>query len=175
MGLYYVTGTPGVGKSAVRAELQRRGYEAHETDDLAAFYDIRTGQKTSSGQTAKERTPEWRKHHQWKIPPQTVAELARASAGNTVFLCGVVANDAEFWDLFTRVFCLYLPPSGLEQRLTQRPDAEAHGKNAHELANTLAWASYAKQQYTDLGAVIIDAAQPLDTVVDEILGYVRNG
>ena len=174
MALHYVTGTPGAGKSAVRAELERRGYKAYETDDLAAFYDTRTGQKTTSGQTAEERTPGWRKYHEWKIPPDTVAQLVHDSTDKIVFLCGVVANDAEFWKLFTNVYCLFVPPDQLEPRLVERPDDQAHGKNAHELANTLAWASYAKQQYTNLGAVIIDATQPINTVVDEILRDAHN-
>lgn len=168
MALYYVTGTPGSGKSTVLAELERRSYEAHDVDELAAFYHTETGRKTSTGQTAEERTPEWRNYHEWKVPVEKVDALQKQSTHKTIFLCGVAANDSDFWNKFTRVFCLYVPPHELERRLTDRPGS-SFGKNPHELASALEWAGYAKQQYTDLGAVIIDATQPFEAVTDEIL------
>ena len=168
MPFYYITGTPGSGKSTILAELKQRGYAAYETDDMAAFYNIDTGEPVSAPATAAERTPEWRKHHAWQIPTKKVDDLRLQAADTTAFLCGVVGNDADFWDKFDKVFCLYISPGETERRLLNRP-GEAHGKNAHELASTLQWAGYAKQQYTDLGAIIIDATQSPRQIVDQIL------
>jgi len=168
VALYYITGTPGAGKSTTLAELKRRGYTAYETDDMAAFYNTDTGNKIPHPATAAERTPEWRKHHEWRIPAEKVSALRAQSEGITAFLCGVVGNDAEFWHEFDRVFCLYLSSEETKRRLVDRP-GEAHGKNPHELASTLEWASYARQQYTDLGAIIVDASMPVNQVADEIV------
>lgn len=33
MSLYYIKGTPGSGKSTIRKELEKRGFEAHDADD----------------------------------------------------------------------------------------------------------------------------------------------
>lgn len=175
MGLYYITGVPGVGKSTVLSELRTRGFIAHEVDEIAAFYNTVNGQKTTTGQPAAERTIEWRKHHEWKIPSEEIEVLAKEAVHQSVFLCGVAANDTNFWDKFTEVFYLYAPPVEIERRLITMLDKNAYGKNSHELAETLKWAATARQQYTDLGATIIDATQPLSKIVDEILAYVDNG
>jgi dephospho-CoA kinase len=47
MAFIYITGISGSGKSTVRSELIRRGYEAYGTDEdgLAAFYHHETGER----------------------------------------------------------------------------------------------------------------------------------
>ncbi len=174
MALYYITGVSGSGKSTVMAELKRRGYEAYDidTDGFATYYHVGTWEKADGGHTAAERTPEWRAQHEWKVPPEKVQELRDKSIGKTVFLCGVAANDADFWDVFTKVFCVYVPPEEVERRVLDREYAEDFGKNPHELASILEWANYAKQQYEELGAVIIDATQPPKKVANDILELV---
>jgi len=65
MSLIYITGISGSGKSAVRDELLRRGFEVHGTDenDIAAFYNNGTGQVAERLNRAEDRTPEWRAQH----------------------------------------------------------------------------------------------------------------
>jgi len=176
MALYYITGTPGSGKTTVLAELKRRGYEAYGTDEdgLASFYHTVTGKQDFGGQTAEERTEDWRRYREWKVPAEKVEALRVQAVNKTIFLCGVSANDAtDFWDKFARVFCLYIPPAEVKRRILARPENN-FGKNAHELASVLEWAGYAKQQYTDLGAIIIDATQPVANVVDAIIEHISN-
>ena len=174
MSLYYITGVPGSGKTTVLAELTRRGYEAYDTDYFADFYDIFTGEKALNGRTAQKRTKEWRQHHEWKLPVETVAAL-RAKAGSAViFLCGVTANDDDFWKEFANVFCLHVPPDEIERRLLGRPDQDDYGKNPHELAIAIEWAAYSKQQYEDLGAVIIDAAQAVEHIAQAIIDQIHD-
>jgi len=173
MPLYYVTGVSGSGKSTVLAELKRRGFEAYGTDedDLAGFYHLETGKKTSPNLTAKERTEKWRKYHEWKVPTEKVEALRLNAHSKPIFLCGVVANDADFWSKFAQVFCLYLPSEETKHRIENRTNND-FGKNAHELASILEWASYSKTQYKKLGAVLIDATLPVKKVTDEIIDHV---
>src|SRR5579859_2614351 len=109
MALYYITGTPGSGKSAVCDELKQRGYAAFDTDNdgIAAFYNNETGEAIGRHVLAAERTPAWRKQHTWKAKRETVEKLAATAENKPVFLCGATANDAdELWDLFAKVFAL---------------------------------------------------------------------
>jgi thymidylate kinase len=170
MALYYVTGVSGSGKSAVLAELKRRGHEAYGTDEnnLAAHYHTVTGAKAPRDTPVEARTKDWRHYHQWKAPAGKVEALRRKAADKTVFLCGVSANDGEFWDKFTRAFCLYVPPEEIKRRILSRT-GNNFGKNPHELNGILEWAAYSKKQYEALGAIIIDATQPIKNVVDDIL------
>jgi hypothetical protein len=154
--------------------MRRRGYEAYDLDDFAAFVDVITGEKDLTRRKADERTEEWRQRHEWKLPIDEVLTLRAASAGAPIFLCGVAANDAEFWNEFSKVFCLYAPPEEIERRLLGRPDPDDYGKNPLELAMALEWAAFARQYYEERGAVIVDAMQPVERIADAILDQTLN-
>lgn len=171
MGFYYITGISGSGKSSVRHELKRRGYQAFGTDedDLAYFYHNQTGERVGNHVTVEERTPEWRAQHTWKLTRINAQELAKKATGSPVFLCGVTANDAdELWDLFDVVFALFIDEGALKHRIASRTNDD-FGKSAHELQILIEWQKTAKEDYRKLGAVLIDATRPLKQVVDEIL------
>lgn len=173
--LIYVTGTPGSGKSAVCDELKRRGYTAYDTDNdaIAFFFDNATGKAIERQVPASERTQQWRARHTWKAQREVVARLAIAAEHGFVFLCGVTANDAdELWDLFDMVFALVIDDGQvLKQRIADRSE-DGYGKNPHELAELLRWQRTAAADYEKIGATLIDASQPLQTVVGTILAQI---
>jgi dephospho-CoA kinase len=171
MALYYITGISGSGKSSVRNELLKRGYEVLGTDEdaLAYFYHNETGEAIKNDVSSEERTPEWRKNHTWKLLRSTVEDLVPEAQNETVFLCGTTANDAdEFWDLFTKVFALTINEDVLRDRIITRTTND-FGKSSHEMASVMEWQRTAEADYKKLGAVIIDATQPINQVVDDIL------
>lgn len=176
MPLVYITGISGSGKSSVRDELIRRGYEVYGTDedDLAYFYNDITGERVTKHATAQVRTPEWRAQHSWKLPRAKLNQLVTDSEGKLVFITGVTANDAdELWDLFSRVFALSVDEETLRKRIAVRKGND-FGKSKHELGAILAWQKTADDDYQKLGATIIDANRPLHVVVDDILEKMRN-
>ncbi len=167
-GLVYITGIAGTGKSTVRAELDRRGYEAHEVDgEFADFFHTETGERSTS-HTLAERTPEWRKHHDWIFMEEPLKRLQQHSQNHLVFLCGMTYDERNYWNIFEKTFALVLNDETLEQRLRGRT-GNAWGGSPHELAESLALNEAQNEEYRRLGATIIDAAQPLDDIVDEIL------
>lgn len=170
MSLVYVTGISGSGKSAARKELRRCGYSAFGTDEdsIAYFYNNATGETVGNELTSEDRTPEWRARHEWKAARSKVEKLAESAKDRPVFLCGVVANQYELWDLFSKVFALIVDDETLKRRLADRIDND-FGKSPHELKEILEWQGTVEQDYEKLGAVIINAAQPIENVVDEII------
>ena len=175
MALYYITGISGSGKSLVRSELLKRGYEAFGTDEdaLAYFYHNETGEPIKNYLTSEERTPEWRKNHSWKLLRSTVENLAQSAQDRKVFLCGTVANDAdELWDLFTKVFALTINEDTLRNRIINRTSND-FGKSSHEMASILEWQRSAESDYKKLGATIIDATRSVNKVIDDILEQVK--
>lgn len=174
MALYYVTGVSGVGKSTVLKELRRRMYEAYgiDEDGFAGFYNKNTGDKLTEYLSAEERTIDWRRYHEWKLPKESVNIIRHQANDKIAFLCGVTANDREFWDEFAMVFFLNAPPSVIKHRLQSRT-GNNYGKNDHELAEAVNWAEYAEDQYRKLGAIIIDNSRPVEKVVDDILEHVN--
>lgn len=175
MSLIYITGISGSGKSEVRKELIKRGYEAHGTDEdgIAAFYDNSTGEvDNENASDPNHRTPEWRASHTWKVQRDEVEKLAEKAKDKPVFLCGVVANDNEVWDLFSKVFALVVDEDTLMHRITNRTENN-FGQNPHELALIADWQKTAEDDYRKFGASIIDATQPLEQVVDQIVGIIE--
>lgn len=75
--------------------------------------------------------------------------------------------ELDVWDLFTAVVCLVLDDATLRRRLAARSDH--FGKASDELANTLEWNRTNGANYRRFGASIVDASQPLDAVVEDVL------
>ena len=170
--LIYITGTPGSGKTAVCDELKRRGFNAYDTDNdgIAFFYDNVTGEAIRHHVPASDRSAEWRARHAWKASRETVERLMSRAGGEITFLCGVTANDVdELWDLFSTVFALVVSDERvLRERIANRAE-DGYGKNPHELKSLLEWQRTAAAEYRELDAILVDAAQPLEQVVDAIL------
>lgn len=173
--LIYITGTPGSGKSAVCNKLKRRGYVAYDTDKdaIAFFYNNITGEALRGHIPSKDRTPQWRREYTWKAKRETVERLIADAKSDPVFLCGVTANDAdELWDLFSKVFALVISDERVLKERVENSDEDGYGKNPHELAALLEWQKTAAAEYKTLGAILIDAPQPLAKVVDTVRAQV---
>jgi len=169
-GLIYITGISGVGKSTLRDELVRRGYEAHDIDaeGMTAWYDKLTGAPAEKPQWAEARTEEWYAAHEWKVSVGRVEEMARSAEEKLIFLCGTTANDDEIWALFSHVISLTIDEDILKKRLATRTSHD-FGKAPAELKNILSWHKYSEEANCGFGAIMIDASPPSDVVADEIL------
>lgn len=175
MPLIYITGVPGTGKSTVRQELLRRGYEAYggAEDNIAAFYNKETGERLEGWVEAKDRTPVWKAKHTWKIARETAEVLKEKAKDKPVFLCAVTYNDTnELWGLFDHAIALTIDEETLKQRLTTRTNNDV-GKTLQEFNDILERQKTAKQKYEALGAKTVDATQPIEKVVDEIVNLIQ--
>ena len=170
MPLVYVTGISGAGKSAVCDELQRRGYDAHDTDreGNAVWVNHETGEITAKAAGLDDRPPSWLDHNDWRMVPERVQDLAARASGRLVFLCGSTSNENEVWHHFSRTIFLSIDEQTLRRRLSTRTTND-FGKSAHELAAILEWHKVGDDDYRSFGAVVVDATRPLTDVVDEVL------
>ncbi len=151
---FLVEGVSCAGKSSVCKELQRRGYQAINGDtDLAYQGNPETGEPTPG------RTHE---HHIWRV--EAVEALAADREKAVTFFCGGSRNFSKFIHLFDGVFVLDIDENTLVRRLGERPNDEFGAKPAErELVIRL-------HRTEDIpSGVLIDATQPLDGVVDQIL------
>lgn len=165
---------PSTGKSTILKRLKQGGFVAYggAEDKLAAFYNNQTGEKTEWVK-AEDRTPEWNEQHTWKIPKAKIEEIKRANTGNLAFICAVTNNDkTELWDLFDHAIALSIDEETLRHRLATRTNNDV-GKTDHELEAIITRQKTAKDEYEQLGAHIVDATQPIDNVLEDILKIVR--
>ena len=168
-GLVYVTGISGAGKSAVCADLRRRGYEAHDADEdgNAVWVHGATGAITRRA-TRADRTPEFMAENEWRLDLERVRMLAERAEQTLVFLCGSVANDRVVWPLFRRTVYLAIDDATLLERLRNRRSND-FGKSDHERAMVLEWHRVDEEAYRSYGSVIVDATRPIDLVVDDVI------
>jgi dephospho-CoA kinase len=173
MGLIFVTGTSGAGKSTVREELSRRGARAYDTDEheIAQWTNKITGQITPLDADA-HRTPEFLAENDWNADPERVRQLVKESEERTVFLCGFIGNQDEVWALFDKVFLLSIDEATMRHRLLTRT-AHDFGTKPHELELLLAWNKAIDEHYRHRGAIVIDSTKAPSLVVDEILHALR--
>lgn len=151
MTLYFVNGSPGTGKSTVRAELLRRDFVAYDTDQdhLSAW---------SAGVL--------------RLPPGAVHRIAAEVGSGAGFICGSVGNEGEVWDLFEAVVFLTVSASTLRRRLIERGSFGSAGAELDGVLDRHADAVTANARF---GARLVDAERPVATVVDEILGVLGLG
>lgn len=171
MPLFFITGQSGAGKSQLTLTLRENGYEAYDTDDdgLARWQHNTTQYiHPKSSVKAHMRTEEFLAEHSWNIPRDYIEQLADSAQTKTIFLLGVIENEVEVRDLFARTFALQIDDATMTRRLQTRTNNN-WGKQPHELQRSLAANKTAVEQWRALGYTIIDATQPIDKVVSQIL------
>ena len=165
MPLVWVTGISGAGKSTVARALRDLGHAAYDVDEGG----FRTWRRRATGQVVEfpgwPAPPGWHDEHHMPINRDRVEALK--TDGHDVFLCGTVDNERDVWDLFDVVACLVVDEATLRRRLASRPDE--YGKAPSELAAILEWHRTNEATYRRLGASIIDATQPLEAVVEQVI------
>ncbi|PZE23447.1 MULTISPECIES: AAA family ATPase [unclassified Curtobacterium] len=158
---YLVEGVSGTGKTSVCHELRRRGFPAIDGDrELAYQGDPKTGAPVDGVTgTAVHH------HHIWQV--DRVRSIAADQSDPVTFFCGGSRNVESFIDVFDDVFVLMIDRATLERRLEARGDDEWAGTGRLE-ERALVHALHATGTVPRDG-VHVDASQPLDVVVDEVL------
>lgn len=177
MSLYYITGVSGSGKSSILQELRRQGYEAYGVDEdvYADWVDRQTGKVEVLPQNEPNfDIHEWFSKHGWHLNVDKVRQLKTESGkkNTPVFLCGAAEDDDKAWDAFDAVFALHLEESAIRQRILERTGND-YGKKPEEMENILKWHRRSEKTYHDLGAIFIDASQPLSTIVSELARQIQ--
>jgi broad-specificity NMP kinase len=173
MSLILITGTSTSGKSTIAKELSKRGYEAYDTEynGISAWYNNKTGKRVAGFNEMPERTEAWLNQHEWNISIDWVKKMSQKAKDKPIFLCGGSHNNKEVQDLCDIILWLATNEATIRRRV-HNPRDHDYGTKPHELALTLKWNKINEAEHRDQGSVIIDATQPIDIVVDEIIDKV---
>jgi adenylate kinase family enzyme len=175
MSAVQITGCSGAGKTTIAAVLGRRGLASIDADDdplLARSVDRSGAVVEEPAEPAEPAEPDfaWLSRHSWAWNPARLDELIRAAAPATLYVCGGADNELEVVDRFTHVFLLEID----EPTMLARTDARQNN-DWGRVGDTREYLRRRRPEIQDrlraLGAIPIDARQPLDQVVDAILSH----
>jgi gluconate kinase len=152
---YLVEGLSGAGKSSVYEELIRRGYKAISTDRAWAYH--------ADPDTGLPGGPIHHDNFMWD-QQKAVSEL-ESPEPELLFVCGSSRNRDRFLPYFTKIFNLRIDDDTMRRRLQERTNND-FGKQPEELELML---RLNRNDEKPAGAIDVDATQPLDQVVDEVL------
>lgn len=164
---YLIEGVSGAGKTAVAAELQRRGYQAiHGDRELAYRGDPETGAPLDP--ETESPSARWlSEHHIWDVGK--VRTHVADKAEPVTFFCGGSRNFAKFIDLLDGVFVLEVDLDTMNRRIDQRVTVDPTDFGATAEQRDLIARLFATKENIPKAAVRIDATAPLARVVDDIL------
>lgn len=174
MGIVWVTGLSGTGKSTVCAALRELGHRAFDADGdgFSRWVSRETGEPVDDPPYPVPAG--WLDDYGWEID----VERVRAVAGTRIqtFLCGGAENESDVWDLFDRAVRLVLDDAATEARLASR-SSNAFGKHPEELAAVLQWNRIVVDKYRRLGVPVVDArtARAARAPIDQIAGGAAAG
>jgi hypothetical protein len=168
MSAVLITGWSGAGKSAIAAELARRGLAAVDADSdpsLARYVDP-DGTVVPS---VAEPDLDWLARNSWQWDPARLDELIRAVAPETLYVCGNADNQLDLAGRFTHVVLLEIDKPTMLSRLDEPGRANDFGRTGDTRDVLRRWLPGYQRRVRDSGAICIDARQPLDQVTDAIL------
>lgn len=174
MKIYYVTGISGSGKSTVQKELANRGYTSFDSDDhgITTWVDRNTGQIVPSNEIPAGPDDKFLQRYQWQMSKYRIEQLASQSGDGLMFICGNASNSHELWSTFTKVFLLIIDEKTLIERIGSRT-GNHYGKNPKDLEDILKWHKPSEAGSLRMGAVPIDATEPVQSISDKILSYIE--
>lgn len=169
MAKYFISGAAGAGKSTVIAELKQRGYVAYDLEQVPGA--VRMEDKAGNPVPTPEHPIDWSKYaSNWQH--DTIMKLITGSG--TIFVGGLANNQQEFYGNFDKIFVLRVTPDVQKHRLLTRTN-KSFGKHPKELADSLEYGVLRdKNLMNQPQAIVIDATQPLNKVVDNILEYAND-
>lgn len=152
-----ITGMSGTGKSAVLAELGRRGYRVVDTDD-PGWREYRA---------YAEPTDEAHRG-EWLWVEDRMTALLDSDDGRSLFVQGCVRNQSKFYDRFDAVVLLSAPADVILDRVARRA-TNSYGKTPLERAMILDDLAKVEPLLRATCTHELDAGRPLDEVVADLI------
>lgn len=155
MAKILITGMSGTGKSTALLELGHRGHRVVDTDsdDWCEWVTLRD----QNGQI----------EHDWIWREDRMRDLLADHTTGMLYVAGCKSNQGKFYDQFDAVVLLSAPTEVLFERITAR-DTNDYGKSLEDRALILEHIATIEPLLRRTSTAVIDAAQPLEEVVDQL-------
>lgn len=173
MNKIFVTGMSGTGKSSIAAQLSKRGFLVYDIDhvpNLCSWVDVETGVKVETLSIGNVNDAFMEKHD-YVCDVDMLAKML-GDAPNPTFVFGAVGDNHDVLPLFDKVFLLECTPVTMIERLQSR-NTNDFGKDASIHNRLIEWHRVFNDLMRKAGAISINVEQPLNDVVEELLGHIH--
>ncbi len=172
MAGYYITGVSGTGKSAIVAELKRRGILAYDIDGVSDLCHWRNRETKEKAEYFTGIGKEWLEAHEWICDPEKLEKLLKESNAG-VIIAGIASNQKDFLHYFDKVFLLYCDEKTFLNRLATRNKGNQFAKDKSEQEHILSWYQDFQDEMLELGAIPINTEESIENVIQKILLKIR--
>ena len=166
--IFFITGISGSGKTSVARRLNELGYTAFDSKINKGIFHF----ADSEGNEAVDYRPndqEWLSKYKWVLNVPVLNSLLKEhESEEKVFLCGR-GNIRQHWSMAEKVFLLKVDSETIVQRLNNPSRDNDFAKDQSTQQKLLDDLDFVQKSLTNAGAIVIDAKQPLEQVVREIL------
>lgn len=163
-----LAGGPGSGKSAVASALHERGLCSIDLDYGFARHEDANGTPV---QFPASPDLAWLDAHHWQwIEDRLTSALAQYQVRNALF-CGTAFNMFDQLDKFALTILLRIDDVTLDARVRDPQRDNAFGKVGDTALWSHRWRHRVETELKRRGAHSVDACQPLEQVVREVLEY----
>lgn len=165
-----IVGPPGVGKTTLLGELDRRGFSTIDGDTapgLTGWIELETGRKIADWSETNQVAPPG---CTWGWDSEILKNLVANPSGNPFFLGGNTYRIEKFYELFDKIVALALDDKRLIERLTSKRDnPNNYGSKPEHIDQTLAINQGFAEREASRGAIILDASQTVEKLADKVI------
>ncbi|WP_020577992.1 hypothetical protein [Actinopolymorpha alba] len=170
MAAVLVVGGPGSGKSSVANGLRRRGLRSIDCDYGLARWEDPEGIPV---EFPANPDLEWLRSHHWQWIDERFEQVLSECRERSTALCGASYNLANYLPRFELLILLQVDDATTAQRLADPRRNNDFGRIGATLEWSLDWRPRLEAEMLGAGAHGVDARQPLEQVVDDVIRISR--
>ena len=170
MPLILISGISTSGKSTIRKELSKLGYEAYDTEHngISAWFNKKTSERAAEFGEISHKPIGWLDEHEWRISVEWVRNIALKAKDAPIFLCGGASNIADVISFCSVVIWLQTDEVTIRKRVNNPRDHD-YGTRPHELSKIIRENKLQEADYRSFDAKMVDATQDLADVMRGVL------
>ena len=171
MNKFCITGIPGVGKSSVIEELNKKGITSFDVDAMEGLCHWKHEPSGERVEYYPGIGKDWLDRHEYFCDIEKLKDILNKCNG-IVVAAGIVSNQDEFLGLFDKVFLLHCDEETFLHRLDTRTNHH-FAKDKSEQEHVLGYYKEFENDMINHGAVSIKTNAPLKDVVDKIISEIQ--
>ena len=176
MAINFITGAPGSGKTAVTGEMSARGYNIYDTDDpnhtgMAGWHNLTSGDYVA-GFNELPVTDDLLANHTWRLTNKAFNDFRQRGTTENIYLCGRIRDAKSVIEASRHIVFLTVLGETIEERIAIRsemPGVVEWGREPWQVKRSIEVNKVIEEEYRNIGAIMIDANQPLVDVVNDII------